>query len=38
MLERGAGAVLVVDDQHRLCGIFTGRDGLRATFRLRFLT
>ncbi len=24
-----AGSVLVVDDQHRLCGIFTGRDAVR---------
>lgn len=24
-----AGSVLVVDDEHRLCGIFTGRDAVR---------
>jgi CBS domain-containing protein len=30
MWERRAGSVLVVDDQQRLCGIFTGRDAVRA--------
>lgn len=30
MSERRAGSVLVVDDQKRLCGIFTGRDAVRA--------
>jgi CBS domain-containing protein len=29
MRERRAGSVLVVDDQHRLAGIFTGRDAVR---------
>jgi CBS domain-containing protein len=29
MCERRAGSVLVVDEQQRLCGIFTGRDALR---------
>ena len=30
MWERRSGSVLVVDDQHRLIGIFTGRDAVRA--------
>ncbi len=30
MWECGAGSVLVVDDQQRLTGIFTGRDAVRA--------
>lgn len=30
MWERHVGAVLVTDDQHRLAGIFTGRDAVRA--------
>jgi CBS domain-containing protein len=30
MRERSTGSVLVVDDQQRLCGIFTGRDAVRA--------
>jgi CBS domain-containing protein len=30
MWERRAGSVLVTDDQHRLSGIFTGRDAVRA--------
>ena len=29
MLERGAGSVLVVDNNQRLLGIFTGRDAVR---------
>lgn len=29
MHERRCGSVLVVDDQRRLCGIFTGRDAVR---------
>jgi len=29
MCERRAGSVLVVDDQQRLSGIFTGRDAVR---------
>jgi CBS domain-containing protein len=29
MCRRRAGSVLVVDDEHRLCGIFTGRDAVR---------
>jgi len=29
MRERRAGSVLVIDDQQRLCGIFTGRDAVR---------
>jgi CBS domain-containing protein len=29
MWERRAGSVLVIDDQHRLTGIFTGRDAVR---------
>jgi len=29
MWERRAGSVLVVDDQQRLLGIFTGRDAVR---------
>ena len=29
MYARRVGAVLVVDDQHRLLGIFTGRDAVR---------
>ena len=29
MCECGAGSVLVVDDQQRLTGIFTGRDAVR---------
>jgi CBS domain-containing protein len=29
MRERGAGSVLVIDDQQRLRGIFTGRDAVR---------
>jgi CBS domain-containing protein len=30
MKERCAGSVLVVDEQQRLSGIFTGRDAVRA--------
>jgi len=30
MWERRSGSVLVVDDQQRLTGIFTGRDAVRA--------
>ena len=30
MWERCTGSVLVVDDQQCLCGIFTGRDAVRA--------
>jgi CBS domain-containing protein len=30
MKERRAGSVLVVDEQQRLSGIFTGRDAVRA--------
>ena len=30
MWERSSGSVLVVDDQQRLTGIFTGRDAVRA--------
>ena len=30
MWERRAGSVLVIDDQQRLGGIFTGRDAVRA--------
>jgi len=30
MKERRAGSVLVVDEQQRLIGIFTGRDAVRA--------
>ena len=30
MWERSSGSVLVVDDQRRLTGIFTGRDAVRA--------
>ena len=30
MRERRAGSVLVVDNQHHLCGIFTGRDAVHA--------
>jgi len=30
MWERRSGSVLVVDDQQRLIGIFTGRDAVRA--------
>jgi CBS domain-containing protein len=30
MCERRSGSVLVVDDQQRLTGIFTGRDAVRA--------
>ena len=30
MRERRAGSVLVIDDQQRLSGIFTGRDAVRA--------
>jgi CBS domain-containing protein len=30
MRERRAGSVLVIDDQQRLCGIFTGRDAVDA--------
>lgn len=29
MGQRRAGSVLVVDEQQRLCGIFTGRDAVR---------
>jgi CBS domain-containing protein len=29
MRERSAGSVLVIDDQQRLSGIFTGRDAVR---------
>lgn len=29
MWERRAGSVLVIDDEQRLCGIFTGRDAVR---------
>jgi CBS domain-containing protein len=29
MCRHRAGSVLVVDDQQRLCGIFTGRDAVR---------
>jgi CBS domain-containing protein len=29
MRERRAGSVLVIDDQQRLSGIFTGRDAVR---------
>lgn len=29
MCQARAGSVLVVDDHHRLCGIFTGRDAVR---------
>ncbi len=29
MCRNHTGSVLVVDDNHRLCGIFTGRDALR---------
>ena len=29
MRERRAGSVLVIDDQQRLGGIFTGRDAVR---------
>jgi CBS domain-containing protein len=29
MCERRAGSVLVIDDQRRLSGIFTGRDAVR---------
>jgi len=30
MFERGTGSVLVIDDEQRLTGIFTGRDAVRA--------
>lgn len=30
MSKRRVGAVLVTGDDHRLCGIFTGRDAVRA--------
>jgi CBS domain-containing protein len=30
MAKRKVGAVLVTGDSHRLCGIFTGRDAVRA--------
>jgi CBS domain-containing protein len=30
MAKRKVGAVLVTGDDHRLCGIFTGRDAVRA--------
>jgi CBS domain-containing protein len=30
MAERRVGAVLVADEDQRLCGIFTGRDAVRA--------
>ena len=30
MAARNVGAVLVTRDEHRLCGIFTGRDAVRA--------
>ena len=30
MCERRTGSVLVLDDQQRLTGIFTGRDAVRA--------
>lgn len=30
MCSRRAGSVLVTDEQDRLCGIFTGRDAIRA--------
>ena len=30
MWERRSGSVLVVDEQQRLTGIFTGRDAVRA--------
>lgn len=33
MLDRRAGSVLVVDDNQRLCGIFTGRDAVRVLAR-----
>ena len=33
MLERGAGSVLVIDDERRLKGIFTGRDAVRLLAR-----
>jgi CBS domain-containing protein len=29
MCQCRAGSVLVIDDHHRLCGIFTGRDAVR---------
>jgi CBS domain-containing protein len=33
MSERCTGSALVVDDQQRLCGIFTGRDAVRVLAR-----
>ena len=33
MCERRTGSVLVLDDQQRLTGIFTGRDAVRACRR-----
>ena len=33
MRERRAGSVLVIDDQQRLSGIFTGRDAVRTACR-----
>ena len=35
MAERGVGAVLVTGDDHRLRGIFTGRDAVRALAEAR---
>lgn len=35
MWERRSGSVLVVDDQQRLCGIFTGRDAVRSLAECR---
>lgn len=35
MAERRVGAVLVTDENDRLCGIFTGRDAVRALARAK---